>query len=43
VYASSFADEETLRALWHQMLGRSPLVRTLERVVRLELVLAMAP
>jgi hypothetical protein len=43
VYAESFADEETLRALWNQMLERSPLVRTLERVVRLELVLAMAP
>jgi len=43
VYASSVADEETLRALWKGMLERSPLVRTLERVVRLELVLEMAP
>jgi uncharacterized OsmC-like protein len=43
VYASSAADEETLRALWKQTLERSPLVRTLERVVRLDLVLEMAP
>lgn len=43
VYASSGADEEALRALWKQTLERSPLVRTLERVVRLELLLEMAP
>jgi uncharacterized OsmC-like protein len=43
LYASSVAEEETLRALWKQVLERSPLVRTLERVVRLELVLEMAP
>jgi uncharacterized OsmC-like protein len=43
VYASSVAEEETLRALWKQTLERSPLVRTLERVVRLELVLEVAP
>jgi len=43
VYASSVAEEETLRELWKRMLERSPLVRTLERVVRLELVLEMAP
>jgi uncharacterized OsmC-like protein len=42
VYAQSFADEETLRALWRQVLERSPLVRTLERVVRLELELVLA-
>jgi len=43
VYASSVAQEETIMALWKGVLERSPLVRTLERVVRLELVLEMSP
>lgn len=43
VYASSGEDEETLRALWNQTLERSPLVRTLERSVKLELELALTP
>lgn len=43
VYASSGADEETLRALWDETLRRSPLVRTLERVVRLDLQLVTTP
>lgn len=43
VYASSPADEEPLRSLWNEVLQRSPLVRTLQPVVRLELVLEMAP
>jgi hypothetical protein len=43
VYASSSEDEETLRALWTQTLQRSPLVRTLEKTVRLELELALTP
>lgn len=43
VYASTGADEDAIRALWQQTLERSPLVRTLERVVRLELELALSP
>ncbi|HEX8794001.1 MAG TPA: OsmC family protein [Polyangiaceae bacterium] len=43
VYASSGADEAALRELWNQTLERSPLVRTLQPVVRLELVLEMSP
>lgn len=42
VYASA-EDEEALRGLWKQTLERSPLVRTLDRVVRLELELVMTP
>lgn len=43
VYASTGADEDAIRALWQETLERSPLVRTLERVVRLELELALSP
>jgi hypothetical protein len=43
VYASSGEEEEALRRLWTQTLERSPLVRTLDRVVRLELELVMTP
>jgi hypothetical protein len=43
VYASTGEDEETLRALWKQTLERSPLVCTLESVVRLELELVLMP
>jgi uncharacterized OsmC-like protein len=42
-YVSAAADEETLRALFKQTLERSPLVRTLERVVTLELELVITP
>ena len=43
VYASSGEEEETVRALWKQTLERSPLVHTLERVVRLDLELLITP
>jgi hypothetical protein len=43
VYASAAADEGALRALWKQTLERSPLVRTLEHAVTLDLELVVTP
>lgn len=43
VYASTNEDEHTIQDLWKQTLERSPLVRTLERAVKLDLELAVTP
>ena len=39
VYVSSIAPQEDIRGLWEEMLQRSPLVRTLEDAINLDLVL----
>jgi uncharacterized OsmC-like protein len=43
VYAASDADEEDVRRIFDDVLGRSPLVRTLGPVVRLDLSLTVTP
>ena len=37
VYVGSFEEEAELRALWDDVLARSPLIKTLEKAVELEL------
>ena len=43
VYVGSSEDAARIESLWEELLARSPLVRTLSPVVRLELDLKLTP